>query len=122
MVHCDFDYDGFGGFTGPLYIKWDRTAYKGLDQVRSQSPAEKHCTIVDPVTAFASGLVSPADWSVIVDHLKVDARLKAGCAAVGAGEVLRGFNESFVGKAPDLGAYQFGAELPQYGPRPAPRH
>jgi hypothetical protein len=37
---------------------------------------------------------------------------------VDAGEVLPGFNDGFTGKAPDIGAYELGQELPQYGPRP----
>jgi hypothetical protein len=44
-------------------------------------------------------------------------RIKAGSAAIHAGEFLPGFNNEYDGKAPDLGAYEFGAELPQYGPR-----
>jgi len=44
--------------------------------------------------------------------------LKAGSAAIDAGEVLPGFNDGFAGKAPDLGAYEFGSSLPVYGIRP----
>jgi hypothetical protein len=60
----------------------------------------------------------PEDRGVQFLNTKVDLRLKAGCAAIDAGEVLPGFNDGFKGKAPDLGAYEFGDELPQYGPRP----
>ena len=34
-----------------------------------------------------------------------------------AGKVLPGFNDGYAGKAPDLGAYELGVELPHYGPR-----
>ena len=52
------------------------------------------------------------------DPTKIDLPLKGGCAVVDAGEVLPGFNDDFTGKAPDLGAYEVGQELPHYGPRP----
>jgi hypothetical protein len=48
----------------------------------------------------------------------VDLRLKAGSAAIDAGEPLPGFNDGFAGKGPDLGAYEVGQEIPLYGPRP----
>ena len=47
----------------------------------------------------------------------VDLRLKPGTAAIDEGEILPGFNDNYAGKAPDLGAYEFGAALPHYGPR-----
>lgn len=43
--------------------------------------------------------------------------LKAACNAIDAGDVLPNINDDFTGKAPDLGAYEFGKPLPQYGPR-----
>lgn len=36
-----------------------------------------------------------------------------------AGAVLVNINDNFTGKAPDLGAYELGQDLPLYGPRPA---
>ena len=47
-----------------------------------------------------------------------DFRLKPGSAAVDAGVVIPNITDGFTGKAPDLGAYELGAPLPQYGPRP----
>ena len=40
-----------------------------------------------------------------------------GCAAIDAGAALPNINDSFSGKAPDLGAYESGRPLPHYGPR-----
>ena len=43
---------------------------------------------------------------------------------IDAGEVIKGINDDvperyqYAGKAPDLGAYELGAPLPHYGPRP----
>jgi hypothetical protein len=46
-----------------------------------------------------------------------DFRLRAGSAAVDAGCELPTLTEGFTGKAPDLGAYEYGKPLPIYGPR-----
>lgn len=73
---------------------------------------------VDEATAFASGLNTPANPDTQFDSAIVDLRLKPGSAAIDAGVPLPGFNDGFSGKAPDLGAYELGAELPHYGPRP----
>jgi hypothetical protein len=65
---------------------------------------------------FASGIMPPTD-----EHQKyeliVDVRLSNDNAALDAGQVLPGFNDGFAGKGPDLGAYELGSELQQYGPR-----
>jgi hypothetical protein len=38
-------------------------------------------------------------------------------AAVDAGMLLPTVNDGYAGKAPNLGAYEFGQPLPKYGPR-----
>jgi hypothetical protein len=47
-----------------------------------------------------------------------DFRLKPASAAVDRGTVLPNVTEGFSGKAPDLGALEYGAPAPRYGPRP----
>jgi hypothetical protein len=47
----------------------------------------------------------------------VDLRLAPRSRAVDAGVVLPGLTDGFAGRAPDLGAYEQGKELPHYGPR-----
>jgi hypothetical protein len=48
---------------------------------------------------------------------EVDLRLKPDSPVVDAGCRLPGINDSFTGKAPDLGAYEVGKPMPHYGPR-----
>lgn len=115
----DYDFDGFGGFSGEVFLKWNNVKYANLEEVRSKGLIYRHLTVVDPATAFASGLQPPADVKQQQDWKLNDLRLKAGTAALDAGEALPGINDGFVGKAPDLGAYEFGQPLPHYGPRPA---
>jgi len=50
----------------------------------------------------------------------MDFRLKPKSAAIDAGTVLATINDSYAGKAPDLGAYELGQALPDYGPRELP--
>jgi hypothetical protein len=42
---------------------------------------------------------------------------REGSAAIDAGGVLSNIMDGYAGKAPDLGAYEMGEELPHYGPR-----
>jgi hypothetical protein len=48
----------------------------------------------------------------------VDFRLRPGSAAIDRGVVIPNVTDGFTGRAPDLGALEFGAPLPTYGPRP----
>jgi hypothetical protein len=59
-----------------------------------------------------------SDPTRVVPTDAVDLQLRAGSAAVDAGMVLPTITDGYKGKAPDLGAYELGAELPHYGPRP----
>ncbi len=77
-----------------------------------------HAVLVDAGTVFANGATPPGEWTARFDCATIDLRLKEGTAAVDAGEVLPGFNDDYQGQAPDLGAYELGSPLPQYGPRP----
>jgi arylsulfatase A-like enzyme len=52
------------------------------------------------------------------DFKMLDFRLKPGAAAIDRGVTLPNINDSFAGKAPDLGALEAGPPLPVDGPRP----
>ncbi len=116
MVDCDFDYDGFGGGPFRLFLRWNGTRYRTLDEVRAQAPAYQHAVQVDAATVFASGARPPADVDK-AQPISVDLRLAKGSTAVDSGEVLPGLNDGFRGRRPDLGAYELGDALPHYGPR-----
>jgi len=47
----------------------------------------------------------------------LDFRLKADSKAVDAGMILPNVNDGYTGRLPDLGAYEFGQDIPHYGPR-----
>jgi hypothetical protein len=47
----------------------------------------------------------------------LDFRLKPGSPAIDAGVELPSITDGFTGKAPDIGAFETGRPLLQYGPR-----
>jgi hypothetical protein len=47
-------------------------------------------------------------------------QLRPNSPAVDAGIVLPTINDGYKGKAPDLGAFELGLPMPQYGPRSWP--
>lgn len=123
MRGCDFDYDGVGGGPWNLFLKWNGVRYANLADVQAKAPAWRHVVAVDVPSAFATGSLAPDNSDAV--QQPADLRLKAGTAAIDAGLAVAGFNDTFAGSAPDLGAYEFGSPLPTYGPRsldsPMPR-
>jgi hypothetical protein len=57
------------------------------------------------------------DVTHVVAVDSVDLRLREGSKAIDAGVVLPNITDGYSGRAPDLGAYEYGAPLPHYGPR-----
>jgi hypothetical protein len=118
MRNCDFDYDGFGGGPFKTFAKWNNVRYDTFQDFVAKSPIEHHAVLLDPLTLFASGVKAPSDVKVQQRVEVNDLRLSPNSQAVDTGEVIPNINDGFGGKAPDLGAYEAGEELPHYGPRP----
>jgi hypothetical protein len=119
MTNCDFDYDGFAGGPFQTFARWNTVTYATLDELKAKGPVEKHARLVDAASLFATGVSAPPDVKTQFTIDVNDLRLKAGTAAIDAGAPLPNVNDGFRGRAPDLGAYEFGDKLPHYGPRPA---
>jgi hypothetical protein len=139
MVGCDFDYDGFGIMSdtragsppyeagasstqpaaprGTKFLRWNNKSYNTVGEAANSAPVERHATAMKSDSVFASGILPPADPKSQFSNTGQDLRIKAGCKAEDAGQVLPGINDGYRGKAPDLGAYELGEELPHYGPR-----
>ena len=116
MRGCDFDYDGFAG-TWKQFIKWNRVRYATIADAR-RAKVYRNAVRVSPEGLFASGLSAPADGKKRFGVKTNDLRLARTGGAVDAGVPLPNINDGFAGKAPDLGAYEQGRDLPHYGPRP----
>ncbi|MHC4874001.1 MAG: hypothetical protein ACYTFY_19295 [Planctomycetota bacterium] len=46
-----------------------------------------------------------------------DPRLKEDAALIDKAKLINNINDNFTGKGPDIGAFEYGKELPHYGPR-----
>jgi hypothetical protein len=116
MTECDFDFDGFAGGPWANFLKWNGVRYPTVEEIRKRAPVYKHAVALDAMGLFGSDLLPPDDAKR--KAAPADVRLGAGTFAVDAGQPLPGFNEAFAGRGPDLGAFEVGDALPQYGPRP----
>ena len=76
--------------------------------------------VVDPATAFASGIKPPADPKTAYDSATIDLRLRRVRPPSMPGRYFVALIIRRPGKAPDLVLYDLGTELPHYGPRNKP--
>jgi hypothetical protein len=112
---CSFDYDGFGSIgTNTFGGRIGAATFNSYATLLANT-TEKHAVMVD-MSIFATPPAFPAN--PYPPKPVADLRLAAGSAAVDKGVVVTGIDDDFAGAAPDLGAYELGAPLPTYGPRP----
>jgi hypothetical protein len=111
---CDFDYNGYGTVGTPFRGNIGGKRFDSLTALRVNT-SEKHGVQVN-LDVFADKVPFPNP--ALPKWPTPDLRLRADSAAVDAGVVLPNVNDGYTGKAPDLGAYEVGQELPVYGPRP----
>lgn len=109
----DLDYDGFDWGNSPDAFRWDGRRFADLASFAQAVGIEEHGIRVRKEDVFASWCLPPEPGPVERPCLT----LRPGSNAIDAGTVLPNINEDFAGKAPDLGAYEFGKPLPHYGPR-----
>jgi MYXO-CTERM domain-containing protein len=111
---CSFDYDGLGSIgTNSFRGNIGGVAFSSLAELRSRT-SEKNAVQVD-LGVFASAPAFPS--SPFPAAAMPDLSLGPGSAAVDKGERLANINDGFTGSAPDLGAYELGRAVPEYGPR-----
>jgi hypothetical protein len=125
------DYNGFATNAGaPFSFAWSEPAavadysgprgvqrFKSLQEYATATGQDRHSIVVDfdafnnvmrPNAQRIDRLYKPDDF---------DFRLRERSPAIDAGTVLPNVNDGFSGKAPDLGAYEYGAPTTLYGPR-----
>lgn len=118
MMRCDFDNDGYAWFGGP-FVQWNgRTIPSIAAARRGDGPYGRSGAIaIGPRNPFAGPLWPPQDIDQQTDVATLDPRLAATSRAVDRGVALPGINDTFTGRAPDLGCCERGVALPHYGPR-----
>ena len=95
-------------------MKWNDIRYDTLDDFIADTGLEPHGIAIDAPTCLESFNVPAAPPASVPLQFMT---LASGCNAIDAGVVLPSINDDYTGNAPDLGAYEVGAELPVYGPR-----
>ena len=112
----DLDYDGFDWGNASVPFTYGGQSYANIPGFVTASGLEEHGVRISKATCFETfNVPSPPPASVPVQAMA----LRSGCNAIDVGAVLPNINDDYQGSAPDLGAYEFGKPLPQYGPRPS---
>ena len=121
-IRADMDYNGwyqampsrFGRFMGVLY--------SSLDAFQDALEMAEHDVLLD-IGVFVNAEEPPmgpylgdGGYPPPYEPGSQDLRLRAGSLAADRGVFLANINDGYAGTAPDLGAYEIGRPLPQYGP------
>lgn len=115
----NFDNDGYGGFSS--FAIWNaKFRYKTIADAKNDKKIYfgTGAILINPKTCFMNGTMAPTNEDKIYTFAEIDFRLAGTSDAIDKGVVLPNFNDGFKGKAPDLGALEFGEAIPSYGPRP----
>ncbi|HLQ79214.1 MAG TPA: hypothetical protein VK210_17775, partial [Terriglobia bacterium] len=94
----------------------DIRRFKTLKEFSDATGQDKHSVLID-YDVFVKVAPAGPDPRTLYKPADFDFQLRPGSAATDAGVRLPGINDDFTGRAPDLGAYETGRPLPQYGPR-----
>ena len=92
-------------------------SFATLQDYASATGQDTHSIVFDPGDFVRFTMPSRSDMSYLYPADDYELRLKRGSAAIDKGKALPNVTDGFSGSAPDLGAYEYGAELPHYGPR-----
>jgi hypothetical protein len=88
-----------------------------LKDYASATGQDRHSIQVDYADFVRVPAPDPADPRRFYDPVQFDFTLAPKSKAIDAGIVLPNVNDGFSGRAPDLGAFERGRPVPQYGPR-----
>ena len=97
-----------------------RGAIKTLEEYQKATRQDAHSLLVDYDTFMNVPRLDGHDVKTVqklYDAKDFDFRLKPGAAAIDRGVALPNVTDGFAGKAPDLGAIEFGKAAPHFGPR-----
>jgi parallel beta-helix repeat protein len=109
-----FNYDAFGSTGGTFAGEIGSTTFTSLAQLRATT-TEANAVQVN-LGVFNTAVAYPGS-PLAAELAPADLRLRAGSAAENAGQVIPNVNDGFGSTGPDIGAFEFGAAVPAYGPR-----
>jgi hypothetical protein len=115
----DLDYDGFDPGDGNFAVWKGGKEYADLASFAADTKLQLHGIQVKKEDVFENypyGSIEKGN-EVFLPLKFPYLTLKAGSNAVDAGENVPNISGQFTGKAPDLGAFEVGLPLPEYGPR-----
>ena len=99
----------------------ENRSFESLEQYQQATGQDRHSLLVDYDIFVNVPRLDGHDVKTvqkIYDAADFDFRLRAGASVIDRGTELPNVTEGYAGAAPDLGAIEFGQELPHYGPRP----
>src|SRR4029077_17781559 len=91
--------------------------FKTLKEYSEATGQEKHSVLVDYDVFAHVTMPDKTDPQRLYKPDGLDFRLTPGSPAIDAGVELPSITDGFTGRAPDIGAYETGRPVPQYGPR-----
>ena len=104
--HCSFDYDAAGVYEVPYVAKIGSQSF---------SDVEKHG--IERIMLRETFNNVPFPNPPIPERSVQDLRLARGAQVIDKAMRIYNINDDFTGSGPDIGAYEYGQELPHYGPR-----
>jgi hypothetical protein len=114
----DLDYDGMDWGTSTEAFAYGGVTYQDIPSLTAASGLEAHGVRVARNSCFAAFDVPNPPPAPVPPQAMT---LRGDCVAVDKGAALPNVDDGEVtGAAPDLGAYEYGREVPVYGPRAVP--
>ena len=118
-AYSTMDYNAYRRNEPDRLLKWTSNngnvgRYHSIEEFFKTTGLEEHGILTDYDIFINAGPPEKGSTYEPGDH---DLRLKKNTNAVDAGIALPQITDGFAGKAPDLGCYELGRELPHYGPR-----
>jgi hypothetical protein len=123
MPGCDFDYDAYIGGPFPRFAKWcEGRIFGTMEEFTRGTGNEAHGICMSKYDGILASVKLPLADARAQEFTPEanDLRLAQNSPLIDKGVIIPTVNDNFTGAAPDIGCYEFGDPVPQYGPRPLP--
>lgn len=121
-LRADLDYNGWYQAMVDRFANFNYIFYSSLAAFQADTGMEQNGQLLDLGTFIDAEEPPLGSWLgeegyfPPYDPDSQDLRLIEGSVAIDAGEFLPNINDGSSGVSPDLGAYEYGAQTPEYGP------